>query len=116
MADRLLVCGGRKVDNRTAVWAALDVWHALRGVAVVIHGAQAGADTLADEWAAARGVERAPFPADWSGLGRRAGPIRNGRMLSEAQPTAVLAFPGGPGTADMVRQARSACVPVTEVG
>jgi len=35
-------------------------------------------------------------------------------MLAEGEPDAVLAFPGGRGTADMVRRAKRAGVPVWE--
>jgi predicted Rossmann-fold nucleotide-binding protein len=35
-------------------------------------------------------------------------------MLAEGRPDAVIAFPGGKGTADMVRKARAAGLPVVE--
>lgn len=44
--------------------------------------------------------------------GKAAGPIRNQRMLDEGKPDLVVAFPGGRGTADMVRRAKAAGVPV----
>ena len=43
-----------------------------------------------------------------------AGPRRNRRML-DRRPDLVLAFAGGRGTADMVRQARASGVRVIEV-
>jgi ABC-type branched-subunit amino acid transport system substrate-binding protein len=36
-------------------------------------------------------------------------------MIREGKPDAVVAFPGGRGTADMVRQARAAGIEVREV-
>lgn len=53
--------------------------------------------------------------ADWDGLGRKAGPIRNQRMLDEGKPDLVVAFPGDKGTADMVRRARTASLEVLEI-
>ena len=57
--------------------------------------------------------------ADWRRYGRSAGPIRNRRLLEQALVEAqahispaftasvlVIAFPGGPGTASLVHQAR----------
>lgn len=88
---------------------------------VIIHGAARGADRLADNWAKACGVRRLPFVANWypngrkGGLDRSAGPRRNQAMLEEGQPDLVIAFPGGDGTADMVRRAKSAGVKVVEV-
>jgi hypothetical protein len=37
-------------------------------------------------------------------------------MIDEGKPELVIAFPGGSGTADMVRRARAANIPVIEVG
>ena len=70
---------------------------------------------MAAEWANARGVPCDVFMANWSELGRKAGPIRNQQMLDEGRPTLVVAFPGGRGTTDMVRQAKAAGVEVIEV-
>jgi len=79
-------------------------------------GWRTGADTLGQEWAEARGVPCDVFMANWAGLGRKAGPIRNQEMLDQGRPNMVVAFPGGRGTADMVRRARGAGVEVIEVG
>jgi hypothetical protein len=85
---------------------------------VLIHGNGKGADTLADDWAFMRdNVLHWAFPADWDTHGRKAGPIRNQRMLDDGKPDLVLAFVDKPleksrGTADMVRRAHKADVPV----
>lgn len=105
---RVLVCGGRDYTDREAVFAALDRLHAERGVDVVIHGDAAGADTQARLWAVARGIAHHPYPAEWEKHGRGAGPIRNQEMLDGGKPDGVVAFPGGRGTADMVRRAEAA--------
>lgn len=110
----IIVCGGRDYTDRAAVFAALDRAHAKRPLVAVVHGAATGADALADEWAKARGVTRFPCPADWKLDGRAAGPKRNQFMLDCFQPFGVVAFPGGAGTADLVRRARAAGVPVWE--
>jgi hypothetical protein len=36
-------------------------------------------------------------------------------MLTDGQPHVIIAFPGGNGTADMIRQGKKAGVPVYEV-
>lgn len=56
-----------------------------------------------------------PYPADWKRHGKSAGPIRNQLMLYETQPHIVVAFPGGRGTADMVRKAKHRGGKVIEV-
>lgn len=110
---RLLVCGGRDFSDDAAVTRVLDHLHATRGIAEIIEGGARGADSLARVWAERRGVSVLEFPADWKRHGRRAGFVRNGEMLLQ-QPDGVVAFPGGAGTADMMRQARGASVPVWE--
>lgn len=105
---RLLVCGGRHYADWVGVCAALDDVLAKRPIAVVIAGAAHGADTLAVHWAADRHTPTLVFPADWTTYGKRAGFIRNRQMLREGRPTFVVAFPGGTGTADMVRASREA--------
>lgn len=67
--------------------------------------------------ALARGITVEPHPADWKRHGRAAGPIRNQKMLEE-KPEMVVAFPGGKGTADMVKKAGQAGIEVfvVEVG
>ena len=111
---RLLVTGGRDFKDRVLAFSALDKLDREHCIDVVIHGAARGADTEAARWCAVRGVPVWPFPADWS-KGKGAGIARNQDMLDQAFPEQVLAFPGGAGTADMVRRARAAGLPVIEV-
>lgn len=115
-AKRALVCGGRNFHDRDLLAQVLGQAAEQIGIACVIHGCARGADTLAGEWAEARGIPVERFPADWARHGRGAGPRRNQRMLDEARPDLVIAFPGGAGTADMCRRAREAGVPVLQVG
>ena len=110
---RVLVCGGRDYDDLGAVWGQLDAFHALKGpITAVIHGGARGADLLAAQWAIRSEVPHIEFKAAWGTYGTAAGPLRNKRMLDEGKPDLVIAFPGGRGTANMVRQARAADVEV----
>lgn len=108
----MLVTGGRDFADADGLHRILTAIHRARGIATIIHGRARGADTLAERWAVENGIPTIRFAADWTGHGAYAGPIRNGRMLREGQPDYVLAFPGGRGTADCVRQARRLDVPV----
>lgn len=114
MTDRrVLVCGGRDYCDLPTVNAFLD------GITprptMIIHGGARGADECAWRWACRSCVPDEAYPADWKTHGRAAGPIRNQRMLDEGKPDLVVAFPGGRGTADMVRRAKAAGVKVIEV-
>lgn len=109
---RLLVCGGRNFDDVTYAYAVLDRLHRLSTIDVVIEGDARGADRIAGDWARKRGVQNLKFPADWDKHGKAAGFIRNQQMIVDGKPDLVFAFPGGRGTADMVRRARIARIPV----
>lgn len=109
---RLLVCGGRDYSDKVALFATLDNYNKVSPVDLVIHGAARGADMLAQDWADDRGVCCLQFPAKWNRDGKAAGPIRNRLMLTDGKPDFVIAFPGGRGTADMVKQAKAAGVSV----
>jgi SLOG family YspA-like protein len=82
---------------------------------VIITGGASGVDSTATDWAAVNWCQFKEYKADWKKHGRAAGPIRNQRMLDEGKPDLVVAFPGGRGTADMVKRAKAAGVPVHEV-
>jgi hypothetical protein len=114
---RVLVCGGRDYCDSSRVWGELDVLHrqAKHDCMVVIQGGAHGADQIAREWCVSREVRYENYAADWTTHGKAAGPIRNQRMIDKGHPDLVLAFPGGRGTADMVRRAKAAGVNVREL-
>ena len=109
------VTGGRDFQGVAMVNQVLDALKARQPDLHLVHGAAKGLDTLASEWAARNNVPQTPFPADWDQYGKAAGHIRNGQMLTEGNPTLVIAFPGGKGTANMVEQARRAGVRVLDL-
>lgn len=125
---RVIVCGGRTFGNYgtsrrgSPEWEKADaertfIFNTLDGLKIthVIEGAARGADTVAGEWAVANNKELTEYPAEWAQHGPAAGGIRNHQMLDEGYPELVIAFPGGKGTADMVRRAKKAGVPVREI-
>jgi predicted Rossmann-fold nucleotide-binding protein len=86
-----------------------------RGIREIIVGGATGADNLAQRWATDKRIKCTVIKARWRTYGKAAGPIRNQEML-EQKPDFVVAFPGGDGTADMVRRARAAGVEVLDYG
>ena len=90
-----------------------------RLVHLLLHGGARGADAAIGRAAQQLGWSALVMPAQWQLHGRAAGPIRNRELLelaisraealsSAAAPVSVLvvAFPGGAGTASLVREAR----------
>lgn len=82
---------------------------------LVVQGGARGADRGAEMWAQKNAVPCLRVPADWELHGKSAGPKRNGLMIDMAKGLAesmgamlvVLAFEGGPGTANCVRCAKT---------
>lgn len=111
---RVLVCGGRDYHDKARVFVVLDKLHAEVGIDRIIEGGAKGADTWAAQWGGSRGILET-YHADWENHGSFAGPMRNTRMLNEGRPDLVIAFPGGRGTANMVKQARKSGVQVIEI-
>lgn len=112
MSERILVCGGRDYADQAMLFGVLDMEAVARPIHAIIQGGASGADRLARLWCHSRMCRYDNYPADWKKHGKAAGPIRNQQMLDEAKPTKVFAFPGGRGTADMIRRAKAAGVPV----
>lgn len=126
---KVIVCGGRDFADRDAMWNALDEFHRSRDIRLLIHGAARGADILSGQWAIDRNglnegvlppVVVRSFPAEWNGPdGKRAGFVRNQKMLDflvghaarviggypGQMDVAVIGFPGGNGTKDMLARA-----------
>lgn len=82
---------------------------------ILICGMAKGADLIAYDWAVVNWSQVKEFSADWKTHGKAAGHIRNQQMLDEGKPDLVVAFPGGRGTADMVRRSKKAGVEVIEI-
>lgn len=113
---RLLVCGGRDYQNSRYVYDILDAYHKQYLINVIIEGDARGVDRMAGYWAKKNKIDLLLFPAEWEKYGKRAGYLRNKRMLDEGKPDLVIAFPGGKGTAMMIKLATEAGVKVSTFG
>lgn len=112
---RVIVCGGRDYQDGARLSAVLRKLHSEAGIDLLIEGGAKGADFLAHVWATMEGIDTQRYEADWEAFGSFAGPKRNKAMLDEGKPDLVIAFPGGAGTRNMIRQARKAGVEVVEI-
>lgn len=111
---KLLICGGRDFTDIEYAIPLFQAVHNTSPVSQLICGMARGGDTLGKLWANEVDIPVAEFHPDWDTHGRRAGRLRNQRMLDEGQPNLVLALPGGTGTAHMVDISKSAGIPVLE--
>ena len=110
---RVLVCGSREWKDLQKIQARLSQ---LPSDSVVIHGDCRGADRMAGDVAEALGFRVERYPADWVKLGKKAGPMRNTRMIEEGKPELGIAFHEdfhhSTGTADCVRKMEAKGIPV----
>lgn len=114
MAERrciVVVTGGRDYKDNATVGEVLDEV----APTAVVHGGAPGTDTLCAQWARAHGVTSRTYPAPRQTHGNSAGPVRNQAMLDCERPDLLVAFPGGKDTADMMRRAQNAGIPIRRV-
>ena len=98
---KVIIAGGRDYKFTAADTKRLD--DMADQINLVISGCARGADQEGEAWAAARKIPVTRFQANWRAFGKVAGFIRNGHMAQFAD--CLIAFPGGRGTDDMVKQA-----------
>lgn len=111
---KILVCGGRDFTNKFLLNKVLSEYLKCP-IERIIEGGARGADALAADWAHHNNIPSSRYIANWNKYGRSAGTLRNKVMLDEGKPTIVIAFPGGFGTANMIKQAKNAHIKVIEV-
>jgi len=112
-----LVCGSRQGQGFLRTSTALDKARKTPELPVfyaVLSGGNKGTDGEAFYWAMLRELPALIVPAKWKTgtAGGGEGPIRNRLMLRLCWPVVVLAFPGGPGTRDMMRVALQSEIPL----
>ena len=113
MRQYVLICGGRfynDLDKVTKVVMEIDRKY------VVLTGGASGADDLAHRVARNAGYDTVVCPANWVRHGKGGGFKRNQFMADEFDVYRVIAFPGGNGTAHMVRIAGDMGIPVERIG
>jgi len=99
---KFIVCGGRGYSDHVKVKSVLDAVHAKCRIHLLIEGGAGGADTLARQWAFNNGIQVATFHANWDHYKGYAGPLRN-QAMADQRPDGLIAFPGGKGTAGMIK-------------
>lgn len=110
---RLLVCGGRNFSNYEFLETVLNEYYIKYGNSlVIISGGAKGADSMAEHFADTNNLEKHIIYADWAKYGKKAGHLRNQKMIDEGQPDEAVAMPGGPGTRDMINRCRLAGIKI----
>lgn len=110
--SKLLICGDREYKNKRAIESAITRFNP----SAIIAGGATGADTLAQEIAIKKKIDHHIYYADWSTLGKVAGPLRNQKMITDGKPDVVCAFHDrikeSKGTKNMINLCIGAKIPV----
>ncbi len=101
---RLLICGGRHFHDAARIDSELSSLHAATPIRVIIHGGLPGIGAPAEAWARRNNVHVIRYPANFS-QGKSGDFTRDRFMLADSRAEALLAFPGGRRTGELVRQA-----------
>ncbi len=101
---KFVITGGRDLNDETLRFLALSDIHQMTEITEVIHGGAKGADSLVAKWAKASGVQQTVSKPDWARF-RIGAAVKNNQPMVDMQPDAVVAFPGGKGTADLNHRA-----------
>lgn len=137
---RAIVCGGRSVTDKQAVFRNLDRIHAERRITVVIEGGQrswkygnivGGVDWFAHEWAVLNDIPVITEPAKWDDMSepcvcgfrkdgskynKEARHKRDQKTFREHEPDVLIDFVGGYVTAGTVFEAKTWGIEVIEIG
>lgn len=115
---RVIICGGRDFDDWDRLNKRLNTLRTTHEIKQVIQGEARGADLMAKHWALLNNIPVVSVAADWydknGNFDRSAGYRRNAAM-ADFQPDAVLAFPGGKGTAMMKQIAQKRGIKVIDL-
>lgn len=105
---KIIVAGSRDFYDYEFLKQRLD--NALKNISEeieIVSGKAKGADTLGEQYAKERGYKIKEFPADWTGLGRKAGPLRNEQMAEYANACVVFWKNKSRGSEDMISRSKN---------
>lgn len=97
----VIITGGRDYVDFETIKKILSLFD----IGLLIQGGASGADKLAKYYAIDNNIPYETVLADWDKYDKAAGPIRNKEMLDRYPNAIVLAFPGGRGTENCIKQA-----------
>ena len=100
---KTIIAGGRDITDYNEVLQAVNA--ANFSISEVVSGCARGADKLGEMYAAKHGIPAKKFPADWDGLGKKAGHVRNRQMGDYADALIALWDGESKGTKGMIEYA-----------
>jgi predicted Rossmann-fold nucleotide-binding protein len=104
---KVIVAGGRNFSDYQLLCKTLDFYfqNLDKDELTIVSGAARGADSLGERYAREKGYKIERYPADWNGPHKKGAGFARNREMAEVSD-ALVAFPGGNGTAHMIRTAK----------
>jgi hypothetical protein len=102
---KLIVAGSRDFTDYEFLKSKLDFLLQNKH-AEIVSGTARGADKLGERYAEEKGLPIKQFEADWNGLGKRAGWVRNKAMAEYATHCVVFIKDNSPGSKMMIDLAK----------
>jgi hypothetical protein len=87
---KTIIAGSRSITNEEYVKYCLNEFAEEIPITEVVSGCAKGVDRIGENWAKTRKIPVKQFPADWSNLGKKAGIVRNCKMVDYAD--VLIAF------------------------
>jgi predicted Rossmann fold nucleotide-binding protein DprA/Smf involved in DNA uptake len=108
---RLAVVGSRTIVDFALVVAAIEE-SGFTDISLIVSGGAKGVDSLAEQYAKAKGIECRIFKPDWDKYGKRAGFVRNALIVNEADALVAVWDGKSKGTMHSVALANERGIPV----
>lgn len=87
---RTIIAGSRTITNTNRVFEILDKYKNQYPITEIVCGMARGVDLIGRDWGIQNSLPIKEFAADWNGLGKKAGYLRNVEMAKNAD--ALVAF------------------------
>lgn len=81
--SKVAVVGSRSFTDYSLLERTLSSFHSSNGIALIVSGGAAGADSMAEHFAKENNIPTSIHKPDWKKYGRSAGVIRNKDIIAE---------------------------------
>ncbi|WZE63641.1 GTP-binding domain [Maribacter phage Panino] len=100
---KVIIAGGRDFNNLSLMKMVCNKMLSKKDNNVeIVSGTANGADKMGEAYAYSRGFTVKRFPADWDGLGKRAGAVRNAEMAEYCDAAIIFWDGASKGTKNMI--------------
>lgn len=109
-AVKIALVGGRNVEDFSFVLDRFEEVLIKEGLhkyqVEIVSGGAKGVDSIAKKIASLYGIPFRKFPAEWDRYGKKAGPLRNSKIVESSDIVIAIPSPFSKGTWDTVRKAQ----------